>query len=86
MSAARGWTVRVAAVWGDDVTERYAELVPLLAPFPGEEPAAGDDSAPASANVYFGARGIAAALAAGAQVSNPWFVSPPPLLVCVRWW
>jgi hypothetical protein len=68
VSASRGWAVRVAAVWGDDVTERYAELAPQLLPFPGEQPAHGDDDKPASANVYFGARGIAAALAAGAQV------------------
>ena len=67
LSAARGWSVRVAAVWGDDVTDRFEQLASLMLPFP-EETTPAPGPAPASANVYFGARGIAAALAAGAQV------------------
>ncbi len=68
VAAAKGWKVRVAAVFGDDVTARMEELSSRLLPFPGEEELPGGRSGASSANVYFGARGIAAALRAGANV------------------
>ncbi len=62
--AARGWTAKVAAVFGDDVTSTAASLP--TKPFPGESRNRTDK--PASANVYFGARGIVEALRNGADV------------------
>lgn len=61
----RGWRCKVAAVFGDDVTTELSSF-PSLRMFPGEEKQ--DAEKLASANIYFGARGIAEALRRGADV------------------
>jgi hypothetical protein len=61
----RGWRCKVAAVFGDDVTLELSSF-PSLRVFPGEEQQNAEKLA--SANIYFGARGIAEALRRGADV------------------
>jgi Acyclic terpene utilisation family protein AtuA len=68
----QGVEVRVAAVSGDDITDRLPELAAAGERFvnldTGEELGAGAGAAVVTANAYLRARPIADALAAGAQV------------------
>jgi hypothetical protein len=80
----KGLTVKVAAVTGDDLLPRFAEVggdwpnLDTGEPFP---------SHPLSANAYLGARGIVAALEAGADVVVTGRVTDAALVIGpAAWW
>ncbi|MCB9666263.1 MAG: DUF1446 domain-containing protein [Alphaproteobacteria bacterium] len=63
-----GVQVRVAVVTGDAVAERVGDWLPELRHLDTGRPLQPSDGMPIAANVYLGARGIAEALARGADI------------------
>lgn len=84
LAAEKGLTVKVASVSGDDLLARFSEVGGDWINLDTGEPFAGQ---PLSANAYFGARGIVAALAAGADVVVTGRVTDAALVIGpAAWW
>ncbi len=83
-AAEKGLTVKVAAVTGDDLLPRFAEVGGDWPNLDTGEAFAGH---PLSANAYLGARGIVAALEAGADVVVTGRVTDAALVIGpAAWW
>ncbi len=84
MAAEKGLDVRVASVSGDDLLPRFTQVGGEWTNLDTGEPFAGH---PLSANAYLGARGIVAALQAGADVVVTGRVTDAALVIGpAAWW
>jgi len=84
MAADKGLTVKVASVSGDDLLPRFAQVGGQWKNLDTGEPFTGH---PLSANAYLGARGIVAALQAGADVVVTGRVTDAALAIGpAAWW
>ncbi|MEZ5157819.1 MAG: acyclic terpene utilization AtuA family protein [Candidatus Nanopelagicales bacterium] len=84
MAAEKGLTVKVASVSGDDLLPRFSHVGGQWTNLDTGEPFTGH---PLSANAYLGARGIVAALQAGADVVVTGRVTDAALVIGpAAWW